>query len=47
MTVAATESTPGKTIAALGFSDAENELIATAVNASGSVSIDEISPSTV
>jgi YVTN family beta-propeller protein len=47
MTVAATESTSGKTIAALGFSDAENELIATAVDASGNVSIDEISPSSV
>jgi len=47
MSVVATESTSGKTIAALGFSDAENELIATSTVGSGNVSIDEISPSSV
>ena len=47
MTVVATESTSGRTIAGLGFSDAENELIATSTVGSGNVSIDEISPSSV
>ncbi len=47
MGVVATESTSGRTIAALGFSDAENELIATSTNTSGSVYVDEINPSTV
>jgi YVTN family beta-propeller protein len=47
MSVAATESTSGRTIAGLGFSDAENELIATSTVGTGSVSIDEISPSSV
>jgi YVTN family beta-propeller protein len=47
MSLVATESTSGKTIAGLGFSDAENELIATSTVGSGSVSIDEVSPSSV
>jgi YVTN family beta-propeller protein len=47
MSVVATESTSGRTIAALGFSDAENELIATSTVGTGNVSIDEISPSSV
>ncbi len=47
MSVTATESTSGRTIAALGFSDAENELIATSTVGTGNVSIDEISPSSV
>lgn len=44
MSVIATEST-GNTITALAYSDGENELIATSAN-SGSMSIDELSPST-
>jgi len=47
MSVTATESTSGRTIAGLGFSDAENELIATTTVGTGSVSIDEISPTSV
>lgn len=47
MSVIATESTSGRTIAGLGFSDAENELIATSTVGTGNVSIDEISPSSV
>ncbi|HEV2133207.1 MAG TPA: YncE family protein [Terracidiphilus sp.] len=46
MSVVATESTAGTTIAALGFSDGENELIATSTT-SGNVSIDELNPSAV
>jgi hypothetical protein len=45
MSVVVTQSTAGKTIAALGFSDAENELIATTMNSSGGVNVDEVSPS--
>ncbi len=47
MSVAATQSTNGETIAALGFGDALNELVTTTVDASGAVSIDEIGPSSV
>ncbi len=47
MSVIATESTSGRTIAGLGLSDAENELIATTTLGTGNVSIDEISPSSV
>ncbi len=47
MSVVATQSTAGKTIAALGFSDAENELIATTANNGGGVNIDEVSPNSV
>jgi len=47
MSVTATESTSGRTIAGLGFSDLENELIATSTVGSGNVNIDEISPSSV
>ncbi len=47
MSVVAMESTAGKTIAALGFSDAENELVATSTDTSGNVNIDEVSPSAV
>jgi len=47
MSVTATESTSGRTIAGLGFSDAENELIATSTVGTGNVSIDEINPSSV
>jgi hypothetical protein len=47
MSIVATESTSGRTIAGLGYSDAVNELIATSTVGSGNVSIDEISPSSV
>jgi YVTN family beta-propeller protein len=47
MSLVATQSTAGETIAALGFSDAENELIATTMNSGGGVNVDEINPSSV
>ena len=47
MTVVATEPVRGKTIIALGFSDSVNQLVATTVNTSGNVYVDEINPSTV
>lgn len=47
MTVVATQSTAGETIAALGYSDAENEVIATTMNSGGGVNVDEVSPSSV
>ena len=46
MSVVATESTAGKTITALGYSDGENELVATSTNG-GSMFIDELNPSDV
>jgi len=47
MSVIATEQVPGKTIAALGFSNSVNQLVATTVDTSGNVYADEINPSTV
>jgi YVTN family beta-propeller protein len=47
MSLVATQSTVGKTIAALGFSDAENELVVTSTDTSGNVNVDEVNPSTV
>jgi hypothetical protein len=47
MTLVATQSTAGETIAALGFSNAENELIATTASSSGGVNVDEVSPISV
>ena len=47
MGVVATESTSGKTITALGFSDGVNELVATTADTGGSVYVDEVNPSTV
>ncbi|MGD0510706.1 MAG: YncE family protein [Candidatus Micrarchaeaceae archaeon] len=46
MSVVATETVTGKTIIALGFSDSENQLVATTVNTSGNVYVDEINPAT-
>lgn len=46
MTVTATQTT-NKTIVALGYSDAENELIATSADTYGNVFIDEVAPATV
>ncbi len=47
MSVVATQSTAGKTISALAFSNAENELIATTMDSGGSVNVDEVNPSSV
>jgi YVTN family beta-propeller protein len=47
MSVVATQSTGGKTISGLGYTDANNELVATTMDTSGNVYIDEVSPSTV
>lgn len=47
MGVVATESVPGKMIAALGFSNSVNQLVATTVDTSGNVYADEINPTTV
>lgn len=47
MTVTATESTGGKTIIGLGYSDAEGQLAATTVDASGNVYADLVNPATV
>jgi len=44
MSVVGTESVSGKTIVSLGFSDLENELVATSADASGNVYADEVSP---
>lgn len=46
MSVVATESTTGKTITALAYSDGENELVTTSMN-NGSMSVDELNPSAV
>ena len=46
MTVTATQPT-GKTIVALSYSDAENELIATTADTAGNVYVDEVAPATV
>ena len=46
MSVVATESTAGKTITALAYSDGQNELVATTAN-NGSMSIDELNPTAV
>jgi YVTN family beta-propeller protein len=47
MSVTATESTAGRAIIALGYSDAENELVATTTDLSGNVYVDEVNPSIV
>jgi YVTN family beta-propeller protein len=47
LSVVATELVTGKTITALGFSDSVNQLVATSVDTSGNVYVDEINPSTV
>ncbi len=47
MSVVATQSTGGETIAGLGYSDQENELVTTTMDTNGNVMIDEVSPSTV
>lgn len=47
MTFVATEKVTGKTIVALGFSDSVNQLVATTVDTSGDVYVDEINPGTV
>jgi hypothetical protein len=44
MSVVGTESAPGKSIIALGFSNSLNELIATSVDSGGSVYEDELAP---
>lgn len=46
MSVVATEQVTGKSIIALGYSDAESELVATSVDTGGNVYEDEISPGT-
>jgi YVTN family beta-propeller protein len=46
MSVVATKPVANKSIVALGFSDSENQLVATTVDTSGNVYADEISPST-
>jgi YVTN family beta-propeller protein len=46
MTVVATQAT-GKTVIALGYSDGENELIATTADANGNVYVDEVAPASV
>lgn len=47
MSVVATQSTNGMTISGLGYSDTTNELIATTMDSSGNVSVDEVNPSTI
>lgn len=47
MSVVATESTSGKTISALGYTDGYSKLIAVTSNSSGNVFIDSINPSSV
>jgi YVTN family beta-propeller protein len=47
MSVVATEPVTNKTIVALGFSDSVNQLVATTVDTSGNVYVDEVNPSTV
>lgn len=46
MSVVATESTAGKTIVSLGYSDAYNELVVSSVDTSGNVYVEEVTPST-
>jgi YVTN family beta-propeller protein len=46
MSVVATEAVTGKSIIALGYSDAESELVATSVDSGGNVYEDEIAPGT-
>ncbi|MGD0521938.1 MAG: hypothetical protein ABSA48_11835 [Terracidiphilus sp.] len=47
MSVVATESVSGKSIVALGYSDSVSQLVATSVDTSGNVYVDEINPSSV
>jgi hypothetical protein len=47
MSVVATQSTSGKTISALAFSNSVGELVATSTDTSGNVVMDEVNPSTV
>ncbi len=47
LSVVATEPATGKTIVALGFSDSVNQLVATSVDTSGNVYVDEVNPGTV
>jgi hypothetical protein len=47
MSLVATESTGGKTISALAYSNSVGELIATSTDASGNVNVEEVSPSSV
>lgn len=47
MQVVATEPTPGKSIASIGYSDEEGQIIATTVDSSGNVYSDQINPASV
>lgn len=47
MGIVATQSTAGKTIAALAFSNGQNEVIATTSDSGGTVNVDEVNPTTV
>jgi YVTN family beta-propeller protein len=47
MSVVATETVNGKTIVALGYSDSVSQLVATSVDGSGNVYVDEINPANV
>ena len=47
MNVVATQSTSGQTVSALGYTDTESELVATTMDTSGNVNIDEVSPASV
>ena len=47
MSAVATQSTGGKTLSALVYSNSVGELIATATDASGSVNVEEVNPGTV
>jgi len=44
MSVVATQSTGGRTISGLGYTDAENEIVATTTDTSGNVNVDEVNP---
>jgi YVTN family beta-propeller protein len=47
MAVVATETVPSKNIVGLAYSDAENKIIATTLDASGNVYVDEVMPSSI
>jgi len=45
--IIATQLTKGMTISGLGYTDAENELVATTVDTAGNVNTDEVAPTSV
>lgn len=47
MSVVATQSTGGMTISGLGYTNTNNELVATTMDTLGNVNVDEVNPSTV